>query len=469
MEWRTDYQTMLNGQGAQLTATQRLEGNMEAFLENSSVNTAWDGGAKEEQIRVDLQRVIDAVAGAQQIDQSQYGINPTAEFTEASYMQLSNTLHGDAQIEELALQGFGMADPASPQYAGAYEDLFSGADWSTYFVGGGADNGVLAVAHVMQDMLGNLPFATTFANGAWTTTNYNGGLGETALTAAGLMNQAMYRQVFNGSDFGTSATTAGKVSLLANAPSATVTPISLVTATAGDEVTLSGAQISTTITVDGHTWTADANGLFHTANLAAEWRSDYQAMLTGASATLSAIQRDEGNAEAVLEAAGVTELSAATQQAIREDVQRQLDAEVGAMPSLATPGSAVLTQQSYLQLSRALQSNDALEELALQGHGVTAWTGESAADKIRYGGILGGAASLSQVKYIGGGLNNGAYALGTFLQQNIMGDFPFATTRQNGKLVQLDQSGQPVQSVSSEVTALDDAMWYRTYTASAFK
>ena len=84
MEWRTDYQMLLAGHGAQLTATQRLEGNMEAFLENSNINTMWNGAAKEEQMRVDLQREIDAIAGAMQIDQTTYGIDPTAEFTEAS-------------------------------------------------------------------------------------------------------------------------------------------------------------------------------------------------------------------------------------------------------------------------------------------------------------------------------------------------------------------------------------------------
>jgi len=468
MEWRADYQAMLNGQGATLTATQRLEGDMEAFLENSAIDTAWNGAAKEEQVRVDLQRVIDAIAGAQQIDQTQFGVSATAPLTEASYMQLSNTIHGDAQLEELALQGFGMALPASAQYGGAYKDAFAGADWSTYFVGGGADDGKLAVAYVMQDMLGNLPFETTFANGAWTTTNFNGSLGETALTAAGMLNQAMYRQVFTSADFSTSATTVGKVVPIPGAASATVTPISSVAPIAGDIVTLSGAQIAKTMTVDGHLWTADANGLFHTTNLAAEWQSDYNAMLAGNGATLSAIQRDEGNAEAVLEASGVTKLSAATQQAVREDVQRQLDAEVGAMPSLAVTGSAVLTQQSYLALTLKLQSNAALEELALQGHGVTAWSGESAANKIRYAGIVGDTTGLSQEKYIGGGLNNATYALGAFLQQNIMGDFPFAAVRQDGALLQLDQSGHPVQKVASEVTALNDALYYRTYTKAAF-
>jgi hypothetical protein len=296
------------------------------------------------------------------------------------------------------------------------------------------------------------------------TTTANGAVGETALTAAGLMNQAMYRQVFTGADFSKTATTVGAVKLIPGAQSATVTPISAVTPHAGDIVALSGAQIANTMTVDGHTWTADANGLFHTANLAAEWQADYNAMASGKGGSLSAIQRAEANAQAVLIATGVTSLPAAQQQKIREDVQRQLDAEVGAMASLAVTGSAPLTEQGYLELGRALQSNDALEELALQGHGVT-----GAANATRYSGIAGDTAGLSQVKYIGGGLDSGAYALGLFLQQNIMGDAPFAMTRENGKLVQLDQTGKAALAISNEVEAQDDALWYRFYTKTAFK
>ena len=462
MEWRTDYQMLLAGDGASMTATQRLEGNLEAVFENSGIGTF--SAAREEQMRVDLQRGIDAIAGAQAIDQAAFGINPTAEFTEASFLQLSNTLHGNAQLEELALQGFGMVDPSSARYSGACNAIFASGDKTTYFVGGGADNGELAVAQVMGDMLGNLPFETTYVNGAWMTTTANGAVGKSALTAAGLMNQAMYRQVFTSADFSKTATTVGAVKLIPGAQSATVTPISAVTPAAGDIVTLSGAQIAKTMTVDGHLWTADASGLFHTANLAAEWQADYNAMASGKGGSLSAIQRAEANAQAVLIATGVTSLSAAAQQKIREDVQRQLDAEVGAMPSLAVAGSAPLTAQGYLELGRALQDNDALEELALQGHGVT-----GAANATRYSGIVGDTAGLSQVKYVGGGLDSGAYALGLFLQQNIMGDAPFAMTRENGKLVQLDQYGKTALAISDEVAAQDDTMWYRFYTRTAFK
>ncbi|MFO1081996.1 MAG: hypothetical protein U1E23_15370 [Reyranellaceae bacterium] len=460
MEWRAAYQTMLAGRGDALTATQRLEANLEAFLENSSINTMWNGAAREEQMRVDLQRVVDAIDGALQIDQRRYGFDPAKKLSEASFLQLGNTLRGNAQLEELALQGFGMAQPPSAAYRGAYDAIFAGADWSTRFVGGGSDNGKLAIVSVLPDMLGNLPFQTTYINGVWTTTGTSGQPGETALTAAGLMNQAMYRQVFTSADFARSATATGAIVLIPGAATATVTPVTAVQPGNGKVVTLSGARIAATMTVDGHVWTADSTGLFHTASLAAEWQAAYAAMLAGKGDTLSAIQRAEGNAEAVLEATGVSKLASA--QAVREDVQRQLDAEAAAMPALAKLGSTPLDATGYLALARTLQASNALEELALQGHGVTG------AASARYRGLLGDVAGLSGIRYVGGGLNNGSYALGAFLQQNIVGDLPFAVVRQYGTLMQYDQSGRPVLNVGDAVAALDDTLWYRTYTRAAF-
>ncbi len=467
MEWRSDYQTMLAGNGNTLTATQRLEGNAEAFFENSNINTMWNGAAKEEQMRVDIQREIDAIAGAQAIDQTTYGYSTTAEFTVASYIQLGNTIRGNDQLEELALQGHGLANAPSVQYRGAYNDIFAGADWSTYFVGGGVDNGKLGIAYVLGDMISNSQFDTTYVNGAWIQTGTNGSTSMTALNAASLMNQAMYRQVFTHDDFSKTATDTGSVKLIPGAQSATVTPISAVTAPTGDIVTLSGAVIANKMTVNGHVWTAGADGLFHTANLAAEWQSDYATMQAGNGGTLNAIQRAEGNAEAVLEATGISKLTTAQQQAIREDVQRQFDAEACAIKidngSLGLANAPVLIDSSYVEMSRTIQTHNALEELALQGHGVT---GSGSA---RYNGVLVDAKLLNGTKYVGGGLNNGNYAAGAFLQQNIMGDAPFGIVRQNGVIKQLDQNGNAVLSVADQVAALDDTFWYRTYTKTSFK
>ena len=88
--------------------------------------------------------------------------------------------------------------------------------------------------------------------------------------------------------------------------------------------TLFGSSIAGTITTTTHQWTADANGLFHTAtDIQAEWRSYYSTMLAGDAATLTFIQRLEGNAEAVFENTGLNALDAATQARDREDAQRE--------------------------------------------------------------------------------------------------------------------------------------------------
>ena len=106
------------------------------------------------------------------------------------------------------------------------------------------------------------------------------------------------------------------------------------------------------------------------ANLEIEWRSDYQVMLAGHGDTLTATQRMEGNAEAVFESSGIGTQSAAREEAYRADVEREIDAIAGAMKLAGLDPNAPLTEASYLLLSTTLQGNPAMEELALQGHGV---------------------------------------------------------------------------------------------------
>jgi len=466
MEWRTDYQTMLAGNGASLTATQRMEGNAEAVFENSNIILMWQGAAKEAAYRADVQREIDAIAGAMKIDQTSYGINPNAPLTEASYLQLGTTLQGNVALEELALQGHGVQDPPSIAYKGAYGDFMAGADWSTYFVGGGPDNGTLVVARSFNDIVSNLPFATAYENGAWQQLDMNGNVAETVLQAATALNRTMYQQVFVASDFSKMPTQIGAVMLVPNATLAAAAAISSIVAAPGKIVTLSGVQIANTMTVDGHVWTADANGAFHTGNLAAEWKADYQTMLAGNGASLTAIQRLEGNAEAVFENTKITSTTADIQQRDREDVQRQIDALAGAMQidstTLGIPTQAVLLTGSYLAVERTLHGNAALEELALQGVGLS--TGPA----LRYRGYTADLANASSVKYVGGGTDTGTNALGTFMGDSIMGNTAFAVIWHNGKLMQLKQNGQTGLAVSAAVTAIDDTMWNRTYKSTDF-
>ena len=173
--------------------------------------------------------------------------------------------------------------------------------------------------------------------------------------------------------------------------------------------------VSTTITVNGHVWTADATGLFHTdTDLAAEWKGYYQKMLSGHAGDLTPIQRLEGNAEAVFENTSLRTLSAVDQERDREDVQRELDAMAGAMQSdqanYGIDPTNTLTEQTYLTLEKTLQSNATLLELAMQGHGL------NNPPSSRYAGYTNDFQNNVDncTLYVGGGLNdgrNGAYRL----------------------------------------------------------
>jgi hypothetical protein len=119
-------------------------------------------------------------------------------------------------------------------------------------------------------------------------------------------------------------------------------------------------------------------------------------------------------------------------------------------------------QGSYLALERTLQSHAALEELAMQGHGL------SSPPSIRYRGYLNDFANASIKNFIGGGIDSGQRALQVFMGDNILGDTPFAVIWRNGRLVQLNQNGVPEHTISDAIAATDDTMWYRVYKASDF-
>ena len=470
MEWRTNYQIMLAGHGDTLTATQRMEGNAEAVFEATAINTLWMGAAKEAAYREDVQRVIDAVAEAMKIDQSQYGYNANAPLSEASYVRLSETLRGNAALLELATQGAGVTYAPSARYNGAYKDIYAGSDWSTYYVGGGTDNGKLAAPYFFFDtVLSFLPSAVVWQNGHWEQLNQNGDAVLTAQQAAANLNETMFRRVLVASDFSTSATAVGAVKLVANAPASGAAAISGIVAPAGMMVTLDGSVIATTMVVNGHTWTATSAGTFvTTADLATEWKSYYAQMLAGNGGALNAIQRAEGNAEAVFEATSIKTASASMQALDRMAVQRELDAVAAAIQINATTlgidPTAPLVQGSYLALERTLQTNAALEELAVQGHGL------SSPPSGRYTGYINYFKNAdSQTKYFGGGTDNGLNALSTFFGDAIAANTPFAVVWHNGKLVQLDQNGTPIAlSLASEIALVDDTLFNRTYKSTDF-
>ena len=467
IEWRTDYQLMLAG--GTLTVAQRMEANAEAVFENT--NITWESARQEAAARADVQREIDAIVGAMQIDQTTYGIDPTQPLTEAGYIQLGETLQGNAALEELALQGHGVPGTSLRRYGGAYADFVSGADWSTYFVGGGPDNGKLALPYFFNDVESNLMFPTADVNGLWEQLDMYGNVLETVPQAALALNNTMYYQVYVAADFSQSAGDVGPVVLVPSAQPAPVVTIAQETAPTGQFVGLSGQYVDDQVTIAitptvSHTWTADQNGLFHTANLANEWTTLYAEALAGTQ--LNAIQQAEANAEAVFEATGLTKLSAAQQQVLREDVQRELDAMAGAFiaSGLGIPTSPTLLAGAYVPMERALHDSADLEELAVQGFGLT---NAPTSEKIRYSGWINDISAQNRgVNFIGGGVDNNTNALTTFMPENIMTFTPFAVIWQNGKLVQLNQNGQVGATLATAIQAAADTMFNRTYKKTDF-
>ena len=147
-------------------------------------------------------------------------------------------------------------------------------------------------------------------------------------------------------------------------------------------------------------------------------------------------------------------------------MRRELASMAGAIKitaaALAIPESAVLLPGSYIPLERTLHCNAALEELALQGYGLT---GKA---NTRYAGYLNDFSTASSVKYIGTGVDSGKNALSVFTAENVMSFTPFAVIWQNGRLVQLNQNGQVGDTLSNAIQAIDDTLFNKVYKKTMF-
>lgn len=468
MQWRGWYKTMLAGRGDTLNPLQRLAANIEAVFENTAINWSWMGADREAAYRMDVQRELDTIAEAMRRLQVQEGIDPDAPLTEHSYLRIAAILQGDPILQELALQGHGVGSPPSDRYAGATNTFMAGADWSTHYVGGGTSNGELALPYFFHDLLPNLPFATAWQNGQWVQLDQRGDVAGTVIEAATTLNNWMYRQVLVAADFSDDAAAVGPVVLLRNAPSATAQPIASISVPAGMIRTLDGSLIASTITVNGHVWTTGADGALHTAtNLAAEWAGHYQALQAGTGDSLTAIQRLEANAEAVFRNTDIATLANGARNALREAVQRVIDAIAGSMEINATtlglPANAQFVQGSYNALERTLRTHSDLMELAWQGRGV------SSPPATRYTGFTGLSVGVDNVtKYVGGGVSDGKGALSVFMPNNIMGNLAYGMAWRNGRMMQLGRSGTAALSTSDAIVAMNDAMFSRTYRKADF-
>ena len=231
-----------------------------------------------------------------------------------------------------------------------------------------------------------------------------------------------------------------------------------------------GAAITPASDNTPHLWVADINGLYHAVtdrqsltpvDLAAEWKGYYQTLLAGgsAAASLSPIQRLEGNAEAVFENTSLSTLSAADQARDREDAQREFDAMAAALTSnqanLGLNASVPLTEHAYIWLGLTIQDTPNLYELALQGHGLN----DPAA--LRYNGYTNDFQNNvdTTTLFVGGGIDNNRNALADFFDDAIVSHTPFPVVVKNGNIVQLNQNAAQEQSLLNATVGLDDYMY----------
>jgi len=208
-EWLHYYKVMQAGGAAGLTEWQRAEGNAEAVFLNTSISATSTNSkleaalrANEYRDRQDAQREIDAIAGAMKIDQVKLGISASADFTNASYLQLGRTLQNSALLEQLGIQGHGLNNAPSKEYAGYTNDFQHNSDNSTIFIGGGVDNGDKAITDLFDDsVMTHLLFPTVWQCGQFIQLNQNAAREDTLANAVSLANQTDFDQVFVKADF----------------------------------------------------------------------------------------------------------------------------------------------------------------------------------------------------------------------------------------------------------------------------
>ena len=439
-EWMADYQTLSYGTAAQkaaLTDVQRLEGNIEGIFVNTGLHSL--SAAQLATDRMDIQRQLDALSAAMVTA----GVGPQAQFTATSYRATSLVLQGTADLDELALQGHGLANTGLARYAGYVNDIQwasqSLTDTHSVYVGSGFDSGAKAVTTLLNDLTLE-PFAQAAQNGVLYQLDHDGGTGQTLAATIDGVNAAMTSLQYGAAAFavpGANLTTIGGTSLPAT-------------------VTFSNALLGAGV---AHVWTLDTTGLYvTTANLATEWTQYHSAMIAGKGATLTAIQRWEGNAEAVLEAVNLTGTSAAN---FRMDVQRVIDATSQAMTTLSL-GSAPLSSAGYVALSNAIQDTPLLNEFAQQGEGL------NSPPKGKYYGFVNQFQYNAGLLFVGGGSDNAKPAVTTFATDFIVGYLANATYWSSGTLRQLNQNNTDVGTVAQVAANLNQTLFDQVYVANDF-
>jgi hypothetical protein len=446
-EWASYYQAMQAGQGASLNNIQRLEGNAEAVFENTSLSHL--SAAQLSTDRQDIQRELDA------IEASMVGSNVSLRgaMTSTQYITVENTLQSNDTLAELAMQGHGLDGTGLARYAGYTKDFQNNGDKTTLFVGGGLNNNSNAVGQFLDDnILSNMPFAVIDRNGTLTQLNENGNAENTLKEAVTALDDSMVYRAYGPSDFAATPSSAN-----ANwvSPANAFLDAHQPSASAGQIVTLEGYVVSGSITTTAHPWVADAHGVYQTtADLATEWSQAYHDLSTNGGKNLTPELRLEANAQAVLLNTGLSKASATVQNEFRADLQRQFDAEFGAMAIAGIDPSAPLTLKSYLTIEHTLQSTPQLEELALQGHGL------NRPGELAYQGYTEQIQNRVDNKtlYIGSGLDHNEAAVPNLLDDVILSHMPFAVVVKNGQLKQLNQNGNVESLAIDAVNALNASM-----------
>jgi hypothetical protein len=466
-EWAAAYATVQSGNGNQLNPLQRLEANAQAVLLDTK--EAKQSAAQQDTFREDAQREFDAIYAAMQINLTVYGIDPNAQFNTYTYLKLEETLQDNPELETLGLQGHGLNQTPNPAYTGYTEDIQNDVDNKTYYVGGGVDNGQLAIADFFDDVvMSHAPFPAVWNNGTIEQLNQNGNFEDPLTSVVSAANAMMYTQVLVASDFSTNSGASGAVVAVPDAIAAPAPPTPPAPLTGVE--TLDGSTAPETIAgLTVHTWIADATGLYGTVtDLGSEWKADEAAMLAGDGGNLTPLQRLEGNAEAVLDNTGASKMTAAQQTNFRLDAQREFDAIDAAMridqSTYGTDPNAPFTATTYLQMEQTLQSNEALEELAVQGHGLNSppspiYDGYTEDFQNRTDG---------STYFVGGGSDNGELAIADFFDDDILTHAAFPVVWHNGVQEQLNQNGNFEDTLATVVMAANSMMFDQVLVASDF-
>lgn len=459
-EWKSAYAAMLAGKGDALTPTQRLAGNAEAVLEFTDL--AGLSAKQQAVIREDAQRVFDAIGAGLKLVAGPGKTLPSL-LTEETYVALDRAIQSHTALQELVLQGHGIPGSDAAKYAGLSRHALS-VDKTTLFVGGGFDTNKAALTGIFDDaILSHLGFALQIRAGAVVQTNQSGQPDGTLHEATIALDDAMYLRTFTAKDFSKTAVSDDVAKAYVSAAEAKVTPI-----VAGEGRSIFGDVLPSSGIANGHLWTADANGLYHTtANLKAEWGKAYDLLQAGKASELTPIQHLEANAEAVFRNTNIMNMKASDQARYREDAQREFDAIADAMKANAALGydpNQPFTQKSYLALERSIQSNAFWEELALQGHGL------NNAPVTKYAGYTNDFQNRVDNKtlYIGDDPTKPTKAIAGFFDDAIMSHAPFAVIVRGGQLFQVNQNGNIEDPLSTAIADFNGVMFTKVVKSTDF-